>query len=64
MAEVPAVKILRCAGCGRTFNDEEDVCPLPHVIGAADVGYLCPRCHVTVLGSEPQHEYRQDDLLP
>ena len=63
MAEIPAVKSLRCAGCGKTYDDDDDVCPLPHNIGAADVGYLCARCHITVLGATPPHSFRQGDLL-
>lgn len=63
MAEIPAVQRLRCAGCGKEFDDQEDVCSIPHVIGTGDVGFLCTRCHVTVLGDRPGHSFRQRELL-
>jgi DNA-directed RNA polymerase subunit RPC12/RpoP len=63
MAEVPATRLLRCSGCGRQFDDEDDVCTIPHVIGSSDAGYLCARCHVTVLGANPTHAFRAAELL-
>lgn len=64
MAEIPAAKVLRCGGCSRQFDADQDLCPIPHVIGTADVGQLCARCHVTVLGEKPNHTFRQLELLP
>ncbi len=53
----------KCAGCGATFDDAKDVCTIPHTIGTQQVGVLCPRCHVTALGSPPPHAFRDPDLL-
>lgn len=64
MSEIqPQVTSYRCAGCGKTYDDEEDICPIPHTIGTSAVGPLCPRCHVTALGEKPPHYFRQAELL-
>lgn len=58
MEKPPAVDV-RCTGCGRHFDDQEDVCPIPHGVA----GDLCRRCHVTVLGVQQPHTFRQKELL-
>ena len=58
MERPPQVDV-RCDGCGRHFDDEKDVCRIPHGVA----GPLCRRCHVTVLGTPAPHEFADKQLL-
>lgn len=59
----PRIETFQCAGCRAVFDEEEDVCTIPHVIGTQNVGALCARCHVTALGEKPPHSFRDKQLL-
>lgn len=54
----------RCIGCGNEFDRAEDLCHGPHHWSSGQgttSGDLCEQCHVTALGANPPHQFRQFD---